>query len=242
MTMKLVHYSTWYNSSQYFRCAGVTLEKTTVWGEMMTNIFQYPYAPTAVQKWFLLLKPLHMDWKYFLLLSAFLNRKLIQSQPVMTTFFCNLWMGRTGAEEWSARAIHPADFTSINMQGGHKLRSVWNTKFLWIIIIAGIREIPGGLNQMLNLVLHAVEAQKKLLLKVDNISQLPLEVSPRLTAELNNLELDEGGFALKCKVQTTSALVLQTQNQVQSSSKFCPHLCISWQDKNSSLPWCCSCR
>ncbi|EOA94509.1 hypothetical protein Anapl_08650 [Anas platyrhynchos] len=64
---------------------------------------------------------------------------------------------------------------------------------------AGIREIPGGLNQMLNLVLHAVEAQKKLLLKVDNISQLPLEVSPRLTAELNNLELDEGGFALKCK-------------------------------------------
>lgn len=32
-------------------------------------------------------------------------------------------MGRTCAEERSAPAICPADFTSINMQGDHKLRS-----------------------------------------------------------------------------------------------------------------------
>lgn len=35
-----------------------------------------------------------------------------------------------------------------------------------------MREFPGGLSQMLNLVVHAVEAQKKLSLKVDNISQV----------------------------------------------------------------------
>lgn len=39
-----------------------------------------------------------------------------------------------------------------------------------IKIIVGIREFLGGLNQMLNLVLHAVEAQKKLLLKANNTS------------------------------------------------------------------------
>lgn len=36
-----------------------------------------------------------------------------------------------------------------------------------IKIIVVMREFLGGLNQMLNLVLHAVEAQKKLSLKVD---------------------------------------------------------------------------
>lgn len=62
MTTKPVHYLTWYNSCHYFRCTLVTLEKSSVLGEMMTSIFQYPYAPMAVKKWVLSLKPLNIDY------------------------------------------------------------------------------------------------------------------------------------------------------------------------------------
>lgn len=44
-----------------------------------------------------------------------------------------------------------------------------------------MRQIQGGLNKILNLTLHAIKAQKKLLLETHNIGQLPLEVSPRQT-------------------------------------------------------------
>lgn len=52
-----VHYLTWCNSYQYFRCTLVTLKKTSVWGEMMTSIFQFPYASIVAKQ----LKPLNMD-------------------------------------------------------------------------------------------------------------------------------------------------------------------------------------
>lgn len=55
--MKPVHYLIWCNSYQYFRCTLVTLKKTYVWGEMMTNIFQFPYASMAAKK----PKPLNID-------------------------------------------------------------------------------------------------------------------------------------------------------------------------------------
>lgn len=57
MTMKPVHYLIWCNSYQYFSCTLVTLKKTYVWGEMMTNIFQFPYASMAAKK----PKPLNID-------------------------------------------------------------------------------------------------------------------------------------------------------------------------------------
>lgn len=60
MTTKTVAYLIWYNSFQYFRFSLVTLEKITALGEMMTNIFQYLCARTAVQQWVLSLKPMHM--------------------------------------------------------------------------------------------------------------------------------------------------------------------------------------
>lgn len=57
LTMKPVHYLTWCNSYQYFRYTLVTLKKTSVRGEMMNNIFQFPYAFMAAKK----LKPLNID-------------------------------------------------------------------------------------------------------------------------------------------------------------------------------------
>lgn len=57
MTMKPVHYLTWCNPYQYFRCTLVTLKKTSLWGEMMTSIFQFPYASIGAKQ----LKPLNID-------------------------------------------------------------------------------------------------------------------------------------------------------------------------------------
>lgn len=54
-------------------------------------------------------------------------------------------------------------------------------KFPRIKVTVGMRQIQGGLNKILNLTLHAIKAQKKLLLETHNIGQLPLEVSPRQT-------------------------------------------------------------
>jgi len=68
----------------------------------------------ALKKWILSLKPLNIDRQYPLLLSAFLNRKPVQNQPIMTIFSCNLGLGKTGGEEKSDHTVRPADFTTIN--------------------------------------------------------------------------------------------------------------------------------
>lgn len=90
-----VYYLTWCNSYQYFRCTLVTLKKTSVWGQMMTHIFQLPYASVAVKK----LKLLNTDWHYLLLPSAFLDRKRVQNHSTMKIFSSNLGVGKAGVEE-----------------------------------------------------------------------------------------------------------------------------------------------
>lgn len=97
---------TWHNSCQYFTRTLVTLEKTSLWGEMMNGIFQYLWhvkslsLPSLSWQWKNEFRhwsywTLNIDWQHLLLLSSFLDRKHVQNEPIMTiSWYGQSWCGR----------------------------------------------------------------------------------------------------------------------------------------------------
>lgn len=174
---------------------------------------------------------MHTDWKHFLLLTAFLNGKLIRRQPIMTTFSYSLGMGKTGAEERCDHVVLLIVLLLVcSVDTNLAVRN--HKKFPRIKLTVGMRQIWGGLNKILNLTLHAIKAQKKP--SAENSQYWSISSRGEPKADCTTLN----SIAWVCiEMYNVVRFSFPLSNATTSSRKFSPSVYISWLGKNYSLPW-----